>query len=401
MTANPQQSTALEKRQPKNIDYVKNLMSKRAPEILALLPTKEPIDKVINRFALQFIKNGELIHCTPESLVMAIYAGAATGLNADPQFQEFYLIPFNKVCNFIIGYRGLMKLVRQHKEVMFFDAQAVYQNDSFSHVQGTTNKIDHHFKLGQPRGSFVGAYAVCKMINGENYIRVMDKEAIDKIKATSKMKTGTIWATHYDQMAIKSVIRNIVKNLPIELSNGLRQALAADDASESDGEMTIDTETGNIIDIPVENIEQAQPEATKSQSRLDNFAATAAPPTPAQEAPKQPPVQKTRKAPAAEQTINVQPEEPPISQEEAKSLVPDQILPAVAPVAPVVVEEAPQVVEEAPVVQPAAPLPTDGIVGSAAVCHICGEDVAQGTQNYNLEAGIPQMTCIVHQAEFE
>lgn len=382
-TKQKQESTALQTGSKTTVETIKSMIKDRGSMILSLLPNQTDIDKVVSRYALQFIKTPKLLECTKESLIMTIYAGASTGLNPDPQMQEFYMIPFKNgqggflQCQFIIGYRGLMKLIRNEPSVTYLDAQGIYENDTFKHVQGSSNHIEHHWKIGTPRGKFIGAYAICKVQNGQQYVRVMDKEEIDKIKATSKSKN--FWDAHYDQMAIKTVVRRLAKNLPMELTNQTRQALAADDAVESGKTITVDPASGAIIDMPVEHEEEAPQAPKKSQSRLDNFALQ----------------QGTAPPPASIQTLEVESEpiQEAITEQEAKAMVPQpqkQVTP------PVVTPSTPQVVEEAPQV-----VGKPAITGEVLTCSECGEDVALATQKYNLKAGIPIDTCLVHQADYE
>ena len=67
------------------------------------------------------------------------------------------------------------------------------------------------------RGEPIGAYAVARMRDGSPPIfRVMDKARIEKARAVSKSKTGPAWSQWWDEMACKTVARNLAKYLPAD-----------------------------------------------------------------------------------------------------------------------------------------------------------------------------------------
>ena len=103
----------------------------------------------------------------------------------------------------------------------------------------------------------IGAYAVAH-IKGEErpLFRVMDIGRIEKARAVSKSKNGPAWRDWWDEMAIKTVLRNLAKDLP---SAAEIESLAARDDDLPDVD-----ESTTTIDAVLTDEQRALP-----PSRLD------------------------------------------------------------------------------------------------------------------------------------
>lgn len=110
--------------------------------------------------------------CTPQSVLLAVLAGARFGFCFCGD--DAYLIPYDitkedpetrmKVhlewrCSFMAGYRGYIELAARNGYSMY--AQDVWSGDKISIVGGTAHDIRHEMALGG-RGELVGAYCLVR-----------------------------------------------------------------------------------------------------------------------------------------------------------------------------------------------------------------------------------------------
>lgn len=163
--------------------------------------------------------NEKILECTKKTLFLAVNKSAQLGF--EPGFMGYcYLIPFkNKKaqtveCTFMLGYRGILELVRRSGKLLKIAAHVVYEKDHFKIDLGS-DIIDHVPYLNGDRGDFKLVWARAVLDDGGVQIEFMTKDQIDKIRKGSQQKDGIPWTYHYDEMARKTVIRRICKMLPM------------------------------------------------------------------------------------------------------------------------------------------------------------------------------------------
>jgi recombination protein RecT len=140
---------------------------------------------------------------------------------------------------------GIMKRAMNSGYITGLQGHIVYENDHFVWHQGTEERLEHVPLFPGDRGEPIGAYAVAR-IKGQDrpMFRVMDKARIEKARAVSKQKDGAVWRTWWDEMAIKTVVRNLAKSLPADAE--IERVTARDDepVSLDDSSTTIDAVLG-------------------------------------------------------------------------------------------------------------------------------------------------------------
>lgn len=216
----PPQSAALMTPSQKR-DNVKDLLTKHRNELQTALPKHITADRLI-RVALTAINTTPaLLNCTVPSLIGCIIQAAQLGLMPDGAVGEGYLIPFKNnrkggilECQFMVGYRGLITLAYRSGQIISLQGRAVYENDKFEYKFGLEEDLFHVPAEGS-RGKLTYVYAVIRMKNGGVIFDVMSKDDVDGIRRMSKSPNSPAWAEHYDEMAIKSVIRKISKRTPL------------------------------------------------------------------------------------------------------------------------------------------------------------------------------------------
>lgn len=215
-----QQAPAQQKK-PKTIeDYMKQM----APAMAEALPKHMSVDR-LTRLAMTTIRTTPALReADVSSLLGAVMQAAQLGLEPG-LLGQCYLLPFknNKKgiteVQFIIGYKGMIDLARRSGHIQSIYAHAVYENDTFEYELGLEPKLKHTPTMSPEKGAFIGAYAVAHFKDGGYQFEFMSKADIEKRKGRSKSANSSYspWATDYEEMAKKTVVRHMWKYLPISV----------------------------------------------------------------------------------------------------------------------------------------------------------------------------------------
>ena len=230
------------------------------------LPKHLDADRLIRLAVTEFRKNPMLKECTPESLLGAVMQAAQVGLEPDA-LGSAYLVPYyNKNKNvkevqLQIGYKGLIELVRRSGQVTSIVANEVYENDEFDFEYGINEKLYHKPTMDADRGKLRCFYAYARFKDGGHAFTVMSVEQINQIrdKFSKSQKNGKHfgpWADHYESMAKKTVIKQLVKYMPIsvEIQNQItRDETVHSSFKEEPKPIYAFEESPDIIDAPIEN----------------------------------------------------------------------------------------------------------------------------------------------------
>lgn len=222
-------------------------LEKMMPSIQAVLPKHVTADRM-SRIALNVIRtNPKLLECDINSLMGAVMESAKLGLEPGLMGQS-YLIPFrnskmNRMeCQFIVGYRGLLDLIRRSGQVSTIEAREVYENDEFDYQYGLEDKLYHKPALNN-KGAVIAYYACAKMKDGGYSFLVMSHEEMEQHRDKySKSKNYGPWKDEFVAMSKKTVLRQLIKYLPISVEN----LSVFDEASGSDVHQSV--ENTQIID---------------------------------------------------------------------------------------------------------------------------------------------------------
>jgi recombination protein RecT len=267
-----------------------HLLKTKAGDIQALLPKNVDAERFIQSILLAARHNADILECDIASIFKAAYTIASTGLMLDPHFGQAYFVPFynnkagKKEAQAIIGYKGLMSLVRNSEEIAKWEVMEVYEKDQFDYQIGTNSVFFHRPDIFGERGEIRGFYSLVTYNSGLTDLEVMSKADIEKIRLSSKGKDLAPWREHYNEMAKKTVVRRHSKRLPMALTKQLANAMVIDNAAHNGTQAVIDVESGYIAEVePEPEVKQIAAKSTPA-SQLDNFAE----PQPAPEPPPEP-----------------------------------------------------------------------------------------------------------------
>ncbi len=230
----------------KKTDTVAELIARHESQFkIALAGTID--EKKFARVALSALRNNpKLLEASQLSLLSALMACAQLGLEPHGPLEHAYLVPYKGEVQLIIGYRGMEQLAYRSGLVSSIVARVVREGDHFEFGFGTEEFVSHVPAAGVG-GEVTHSYAIAKLVTGGTVPIVLFREDIERARPSSSAKgSESPWQTDYDQMARKTAIRALFKDLPA--STETQQALGFDERTGSEMEF----DEGTIIDIPDE-----------------------------------------------------------------------------------------------------------------------------------------------------
>lgn len=221
------------------VTTVRALFLSNQEQIKAALPKHMTVDRMIRVAFTSINTTPKLLDCSPRSLLAAVIQCAQLGLEPGI-LGHVYLVPFENRKKGIVevqiipGYRGLIKLARNTREVSTVFAECVYRGDRFSYQRGTDPKIVHEPALDEDvkkRGEPTHYYAVMRMKDGGVAFEVMTRQEVElhRDRYSKAAKQGP-WVTEFDEMAKKTVLRRVCKVGPQSIE--LQTAVTLDDRAE-------------------------------------------------------------------------------------------------------------------------------------------------------------------------
>lgn len=220
---------------------VMNTIHRRDAKLELLLPKGSDVSRFKESFRLALASQPVLMKCTPESLVLAVLRGARTGLPVDGSGGLAWIVPYGAEATYVPGYKGLITLAKATGLVKDMQPIAVYKKDTFAYRPADEQPVVHeaYFPTDENEdddpGPLRAVYCKTTLPDGTRRYDVMRLKDVKAIQAKSRAKSGP-WASDFDQMALKSVVKRAFKSLgvpPGDVYRALRVALAADEAADT------------------------------------------------------------------------------------------------------------------------------------------------------------------------
>lgn len=196
---------------PRSID---SMLMQAQSSIKAALPSVVKSERFIRVALTEIRKSKQLQQCDPVSVCAAVMQAAQLGLEFGSSLGQIYLVPFGQECTLMVGYRGYVALLQRSGAIKSMTAHCVFEGDFFEYELGLDQKLVH-----RPTGkqtNLVAVYAVATLNDGTKQFEVMSREAVEYIRDTfSRGKNSDAWRKSFDEMAKKTVVRRLIKMLPI------------------------------------------------------------------------------------------------------------------------------------------------------------------------------------------
>lgn len=244
---------------------MQGLIQAMEPQIRKALPSVITPERFTRMVLTALSSTPKLQTCTPQSFLGAMMQAAQLGVEPNTPLGQAYLIPYGNVCQFQLGYKGLIDLAYRSGEVSSIQAHEVHENDKFEYELGLDPKL-RHVPAKADRGPVVWYYAVLKLKNGGVGFEVMSREDVEKfaMKKSKAYRNGP-WQTDFDEMAKKTVLKKVLKYAPLKTE--FVKAVSTDETVKS-------TLSENMADEPnemyttIDNEPEAAPEeAPKSEQK--------------------------------------------------------------------------------------------------------------------------------------
>lgn len=261
MATNDTLKNQLAERPQKQVDP-----SKLGLKALMNTPTmKKRFEEVLHDNANGFMANvmtlvsndSYLADSEPMSILSGALTAATLNLGLDKNLGYAYLVPFNsrnkqtgkweKKAQFVLGYKGYIQLAQRSGQYRALNVIEVYDGELKS-----WNRLTEDFDFdpeGRKSEEVIGYVGYFELLNGFKKTVYWTKQEIEahrisNSKDKDKTKKSGVWASDYDAMARKTVLRNMLSKWGI-LSIEMQKATIADEHVQNvspDGDIVSETE---------------------------------------------------------------------------------------------------------------------------------------------------------------
>lgn len=219
----------------KKIQNVRAILEENSEQIFEALPRHVTPDRMIRTCLSSLRVNPKLLECTQASLFAAITEAATLGLETDGVLGHAYLVPYGNEVQLLPGYKGLIDLCRRSGNISTIYAHVVRPKDFFDYELGLHLKLIHKPSREPHDGKFTHTYAVCHLRDGGEQFEVMTFQEIEDHKkryAKGYNRSDSPWNTNPESMHKKTVLRRLVKMLPV--SAEVQRLVARDEVIEAE-----------------------------------------------------------------------------------------------------------------------------------------------------------------------
>lgn len=224
--------------------------------------------------------NPALQECDSGSILAGALLGESLNLSPSPQLGQFYLVPFKSKAKydrqgsliesestkaqFILGYKGYLQLAMRSGQLRKFNAIEIKQGElkKFDPLNEVIDCIIIDDFEAREAAPTIGYYAFFELLNGfrkaiywskekmlnhaNSYVPAFDKKSysdlIDgKIPQNEMWKYSSFWYKNFDEMAKKTMLRQLISKGGCPMSAEMQQAFEQDTSV-----VEVDTE-GNLI----------------------------------------------------------------------------------------------------------------------------------------------------------
>lgn len=217
------------------------IMERRKGRFEDLLPPWMPAERFVAGAKMAVSLQPDLLQCTPESLLLALYKAARAGIDVSSGFLGHgALVKYGNEATFQPMYRGLVALAVVTGTVQDMTPVLVHEKDHFVPHEGDEGRIEHVpyviRKKGETRGEVIAAYTRVLLPSGVKVCKgLLYLDDLARIETSVKAKNSPWNGPHRVEMQKKSTIKNAFKTLGTPSSDQaqyLNAALQADTEAE-------------------------------------------------------------------------------------------------------------------------------------------------------------------------
>lgn len=208
-------------------------------------------DKVKNRFneilgakapgfissVLSVANNNTLLKkAKPQSVLNSAVVAATLDLPVNPSLGHSYIVPYGDEAQYIIGWKGYVQLAMRSGQYLSIGAKKVCEGEL--EIQ---NSLLDQYKYGVKKSDkVIGYFAYFKLMNGFEkclYITKEEAEAHGKKYSQTYKRGKGVWATDFDAMAKKTVLKMLISqwgpmSIEMQRAQTFDQAVVKGDITE-------------------------------------------------------------------------------------------------------------------------------------------------------------------------
>ncbi|WP_350028725.1 recombinase RecT [Lactococcus lactis] len=230
--------------------------------------------------------NYQLKDATPVSVYTSLMKAAALNLTVDPNLGFAYLVPYKRnfkengqwvnvtEAQLQIGYKGLVQLALRSGQIKSVNTGTIYESEfkGYNKITGEFT-IDETIIPDEDNDEVAGYFAYVQLVNGGEVKQFSRKKQIERFaKKYSKAysydldnnKKSSPWSTEFNAMAEKTVLKQVLKFVPMSLE--MQEAVSVDE-NDMKWAKRVDEETG--LEIPdqhqIENFDKDDYAAKKME----------------------------------------------------------------------------------------------------------------------------------------
>ena len=235
-----------------------NQVAVTAKNIFGRDSVKEKFAEIMGKKSTGFIAsvmqvtstNALLAKADPNTIYTAAMIAATLDLPINQNLGLAYIVPYGNQAQFQMGYRGFIQLAQRTGQYKSINVVEVYKNQ-FNSFDPLDEELDADFSIdgeGEIAG-FVGRFV---MLNGyKKTVYWSMKKMVDHAQKYSKSynSKSSVWKSNFNEMAKKTVIKNMISKWGImSIENQMQVAV------ESDQGVFQDAENLNDVSYP-DNVE--------------------------------------------------------------------------------------------------------------------------------------------------
>ncbi len=185
-------------------------------------------DRFVTAITSAVAANPALKECEPNSILSAGLLGETLNLSPSPQMGQYYLVPYKNKASFQIGYKGYYQLALRSGQYRHLHVTEVKEGElrGYNPFTEVIDFVAIEDPFYRETAETIGYYAYFDLKNGFHKSIFWSR---GKVEAHRKQysKGGSFWDKHFDAMAKKTVLRQLISKWGI-ISSELEQAITHD-----------------------------------------------------------------------------------------------------------------------------------------------------------------------------
>lgn len=193
-----------------------------------------PPERLMRTIVVSCERNPDLLTCNRQSLINSAMTFAVLGLEVDGVTGQGFLVPFKKMVQPIIGYKGYNTLGA--RAGLTIAGGVVREGDEFDYAEGSRAFVHHKRQLGdEATRRIIAAWSTATATDRPATVKVLSVDELMAIKAKSPRGDKPPWADPsigYPAMCEKSAKRRLARDMPL---NVFQKAARMEEAFEEQG----------------------------------------------------------------------------------------------------------------------------------------------------------------------